>query len=212
MLKMGFSQRWVSLVMKCVESVTFSFLLNEEPKGLFRPTRGLCQGDPISPYLFLFCAKGLSYLLDQTTRTGRLHRHRICRGAPVISHLLFADETMIFCQADESQADEVKDILSKYEDASGQQINFHKSQVVFSKGTPQARRDNIPLQLDIREVLAHDKYLGLPTYVGRSKKKSLVSVKDRVSKRLHRCMNRYLSWAVGKCLLKLLRKPSRCML
>ena len=78
MLKMGFSRRWVSLVMKCVDSATCSFLLNGEPRGFVRPTRGLRQGDPISPYLFLFCTEGLSYLLDHATRTGRLHGHRIC--------------------------------------------------------------------------------------------------------------------------------------
>jgi len=63
MLKLGFSANWVNLVMRCVESATFSFLINGEPRGFLKPTRELCRGDPISPYLFLFCAEGLSYLL-----------------------------------------------------------------------------------------------------------------------------------------------------
>ena len=86
---------------------------------------------------------------------------------------------MIFYKADETQANEVKHILSQYEVALSYQINFNKSQVVFSKGIPQDQRNSILIKLDIREVLAHDKCLGLPTNVGRSKKKPFLASKTK---------------------------------
>lgn len=63
MEKLGFHDRWISLMMMCIKSVSYSMLLNGEPKGLIHPTRGIRQGDPISPYLFLLCGEGLSAML-----------------------------------------------------------------------------------------------------------------------------------------------------
>ena len=59
-LKMGFQESWVVLVMECITTVTYSILVNGEPKGLITPSRGLREGDPLSPYLFLFCVEGLN--------------------------------------------------------------------------------------------------------------------------------------------------------
>jgi hypothetical protein len=89
LLKLGFHERWVALVMMCVTSVTYSIMLNGEQKGFIRPGRGLCQGDLLSSYLFLICTEGLSALLRKAERDSILHGISICWGGPRVSHLFF---------------------------------------------------------------------------------------------------------------------------
>lgn len=87
MKKMGFHDNWISLMMMCVTTVLDSVLINEEPKGRITPSRGLRQGDPISPFLFLLCVKGLTAMLKKEEAVGHIKGIAVCRGAPRISHL-----------------------------------------------------------------------------------------------------------------------------
>ena len=95
MLKLGFNATWVRWIMTCVSSVRYSVRFNGVLSKPFQPTRGLRQGDPLSPYLFLFVADALSIILQKEAELGRVEELRISRNAPGISHLLF--ETMRFC-------------------------------------------------------------------------------------------------------------------
>lgn len=74
MRKMGFQEKWISLIMMCVTTISYSVLINGEPKGRIVPTRGLRQGDPISPYLFLLCVGGLSVMLRRDDNGEYLRR------------------------------------------------------------------------------------------------------------------------------------------
>jgi hypothetical protein len=96
--RMGFDEVWVRWMMMCVSTVNYSVLLNFEKLGPIVPGRGLRQGDPLSPYLFILVAEGLTALMKQAVGTGTIHGMRICRGAPVVSHLLFADDCFLFCR------------------------------------------------------------------------------------------------------------------
>jgi hypothetical protein len=91
------------------------------------PTRGLRQGDPISPYLFLICAAGFSSLLNAAEERGDLTGVRVCQNAPSINHLLFADDSLLLLKADERSAGYLQNVLSLYEKCSGQTINKEKS-------------------------------------------------------------------------------------
>ena len=99
MRKLGFSNRWIKIVLSCVSTVSYSILINGEPKGRIIPSRGLRQGDPLSPYLFILCAEGLSSLIQAATNENFLHGVVVARGAPKISHLFFADDSLLFCKA-----------------------------------------------------------------------------------------------------------------
>ena len=127
--------------MGCVTTSSFSICLNGKAYGNFKPTRGLRQGDPLSPYLFFICAEAFTSLLAREEELGRLHGVSICRSAPSISHLLFADDSLVFCQAKQEEVQMTSDVLDLYAMASGQCINFEKSYVYFSSNTSRVQRD-----------------------------------------------------------------------
>ncbi|XP_074293073.1 secreted RxLR effector protein 78-like [Silene latifolia] len=99
---MGFDGGWVYNVMRCVESVSFKVLINGSPSDVFVPERGIRQEDPLSPYLFIICAEFLSSLICRRVEAGMLHGIQIAPQAPVISHLFFADDSIIFMKANEN--------------------------------------------------------------------------------------------------------------
>jgi hypothetical protein len=101
LLKMGFAVRWVDMIMSCVESVRFSVKLNGLNSESFLPSRGLRQGDPLSPYLFLFCVEGFSALLCQAQAEARLAGVSFGRDGQTVTHLLFADDSVVFLEASE---------------------------------------------------------------------------------------------------------------
>lgn len=92
MERFGFARIWIDTIMQYVSTVHYSFLVRGKPRGFVVPTRGLRQGDPLSPYLFLLAAEGFSALLQQKQSVGLLPGISICPQAPHINHLLFADD------------------------------------------------------------------------------------------------------------------------
>ncbi|KMS98119.1 hypothetical protein BVRB_4g095640 [Beta vulgaris subsp. vulgaris] len=202
MLKLGFCVDWVRRVMECLSSVTYAFKLNGRVEGHIIPSRGLRQGDPLSPYLFLLCAEAFSALLSKAADDGRIHGARVCRSGPRISHLFFADDSILFSRATLQECSVVAEILSTYERASGQKINFDKSEVSFSKHVDTNRRVAIRSLFGVREVEKHEKYLGLPTVIGRSKKVIFSVLKERVWKKLQGWKEKLLSRAGKEVLLK----------
>ena len=112
---------------------TYSVLINGDPQGHITPTRGIKQGDPFSPYLFLLCAEGLSSMLRKATENRELHGITSHRGGVKISHLLFADDRLLFCEATLGECHLLLEILAKYEAASRQAINRQKSSLLFSR-------------------------------------------------------------------------------
>jgi hypothetical protein len=131
MRKLGFHDRWISIMMACVRSVRYQVRFNSEDTYMFVPTRGLRQGDPLSPYLFLLCAEGLSSLLLYEEEVGGIDGLRVCRNAPSVSHLLFADDSLILMKADITNATSLQHILDTYCANSGQMVSLAKSSIFF---------------------------------------------------------------------------------
>ena len=133
MQKMGFEEKWISLIMMCVTTASFSVLINGEPRGTITPSRGLRQGDPISPYLFLLCTEGLTTLLRKKEAVGLIRGVAVSRLAPSISHLFFVNDCIIFCRATMEECRQLASVLEVYEKESRQKLNREKTSLFFSK-------------------------------------------------------------------------------
>ncbi|KAK4387856.1 hypothetical protein Sango_2392200 [Sesamum angolense] len=137
-------------------------MLGGKQFGSLKPERGLRQWDPLSPYLFLLYTESFSSLLQNVEREGHLRGVAVCRGAPSITHLLFADDTLIFYQASPQSSHTIKGVLETYRRASGQEINFSKSSVAFSRNTNEELCLSVVSDLTIRRENKMELYLGLP--------------------------------------------------
>jgi hypothetical protein len=120
----------------------------------------------------MICTEAFSCLLLAAETTGKLSGIKVCQNAPSINHLLFADDSLLLLKANEWSANHLQNILSLYEDCSGQTINKDKSSVMFSKNTKNAEKSQVMLVLNISTEAYNEKYLGLPIYMGKSKKQT----------------------------------------
>lgn len=152
MIKFGFSELWIARILELITSVSYSFSRNGSNFGDVIPYRGIRQGDPISPYIYIMCAEGLSAIIRRNEDMSLLHGCSIARDAPKISHLLFADDCYFFFRANKMEASVMRRILDRYANISCQMINFSKSLVTSSKNTSGDKQEEVCQQLGVREV------------------------------------------------------------
>jgi len=176
--------------------------VNGDLSDIFVPRRGLRQGDPLSPYLFLLCAETFSALLKEGECDGSLAGVKICHSVPSISHLLFVDDSLILIRATEGDSRQLQTILQLYEQCSGQMINKVKSAVLFSMNTKPQQKQVVSNILQVTKETISERYLGLLVHVGHSKTGIFAYLKERIWKRMQGWNEKFLSWAGKEILVK----------
>ena len=188
--------------METVRTVSYSILINGSPRGFIKPTRGIRQEDPLSPYLFLLVFEGLNGLINKSVAMSDLQGFSLCKYGPQISHLFFVDDSMIFCRAKMGDVQALQSALTLYEKASGQKVNGAKTNLFFGKSVPDSTKIALKNFLGVPKIKEYEKYLGLPAVVGKNKRESLIYIKERIWSKLQGWKEKLLSQAGREVLLK----------
>ncbi|XP_068339108.1 uncharacterized protein [Pyrus communis] len=202
MERMGFCSRWRSLISGCLSSVQFAVLLNGQAGAPFVPSRGIRQGDPLSPYLFILVGEVLSKMIQGAVGQGRLEGVKMGGSGPVISHLFFADDTLLFLRADQKNCRNLRHLIESFCVASGQKVNLMKSSVFFGVNVPKGIANQLGGSLGMAVVNNPGTYLGVPAIWGRSKQRGLAYVKGRIMEKLQGWKQSSLSRAGKEVLIK----------
>ncbi|KAM1777719.1 hypothetical protein ACFX11_044342 [Malus domestica] len=166
MAKLGFAPLFCSWIKECISSTSVSIIINGTPTGFIVPERGLRQGDPLSPYLFLLCTKGLSMLIRSGLETSAINGYRVSPAGNPITHLFFADDSVLFGNATVEEALAILNILKTYARGSGQELNLSKSSIFFGSKIPNGTRLEIGRTMGIQCKAGFGKYLGLQADFG----------------------------------------------
>ncbi|XP_026407200.1 uncharacterized protein LOC113302475 [Papaver somniferum] len=169
MRNFGFSEEWCNLINQCINTVSSLVLVNGVPGYQFVPSRGLRQGDPLSPYLFIVCMEVLSRAISNVEESNLIHGIKIAFNAPPISHLLFADDLLVFSSANLLEGENILKLFTDFSNASGQLINFENSGIFFNTNSYQDTIDTVNNILGVRRIALNDKYLGSPLFTHISK-------------------------------------------
>lgn len=132
----SFPPKITKLIMACISTVTYQFLVNGKPSRSFKHRRGIRQGDPISPYIFILCANILSGLLHNESSANLIHGLLVARNAPKITHIFFADDNILCPRANLKADGSILQTLQRYQQASGQLVSLEKYEVSYSRNMP----------------------------------------------------------------------------
>ena len=190
----GFSEKWRRWIRCCISTFKFSILINGCPFDFFGSSRGLQQGDPLSPFLFDIVMEALSRMLVAATATGQFSSLTVGNEASslmLVSHLLFADDTLVFCDFDNTHIIALCGILFRFEEMLGLRINLGKSELVPVGDVP-----NLHELVEIfgcRESALPLKYLGLLFGVSFKDKTIWNPILEKMERRLVSWKRLYLS-------------------
>ncbi|GKV29990.1 hypothetical protein SLEP1_g38860 [Rubroshorea leprosula] len=183
MRRLGFGEKWRLWIKECLQTASVSVLVNGSPTEEFKMEKGLRQGDPIAPFLFLIVAKGLNVLIESAVNKELFQGIPVGSGDLNISHLQFADDTVIMGKAEPSNIKAVKGILRWFELISGLKINFNKS-VLYSCCVSDEWRRMTAANLNCKSGKFPFTYLGMPIGDSMCRRKPWIPVIDNFNKKL----------------------------
>lgn len=188
--------------MQCITTISISVKFNGEQLNYFHPTRGIQQGDPLLPYLFILMANMMTTLIHQAIHMGNLKGIQLNRWCPTLTHLFFADDAIFFLDGSVQECQELANILNQYCFATGQAINRNKSGIFFSKGCLDRLKDNLAQEIRIPTLAKIGKYLGIPSDWGQSKRDMFAWILRRVNAKLDGWKERLISKGGKEILIK----------
>lgn len=188
----------VTWIKECITTPRFSIAINGELAGFFPGKKGLRQGDSISPYLFIIAMEALSKMLDQAVEVGEIRLHPKCQE-PRITHLLFADDLLVFSDGSRHSITGIKKVLSIFKEWSGLDMNAQKTEIFFG-GYSEIEAAVIADLSGFKIGSFPTRYLGLPLNPSRISYGTLQPFIERITSKLHCWTVRTLSFA-GKVTL-----------
>ncbi|RVX03908.1 putative ribonuclease H protein [Vitis vinifera] len=211
---MGFGAKWISWIQWCIGTVNFSVLINGTSSGFFKSSRGLRQGDPLSPYLFVIVMEDLSCLLKRAKEGGFLSGWQLSGrggGGVEITHLLFADDTLVFCEPSTDQVSYLSWLLMWFEAMSGLKVNLDKSEIIAVGRVENV--EEVALEFGCKVSRLPSTYLGLPLGARFKEVATWDGVEERLRKRLSIWKRQYISKGGRMTLIRstLSSMPIYCM-
>lgn len=195
----GFSERFQRLIFSCLSSVTYSVLINRSCVGEVEPARGLRQGDPLAPYLFILCTDILSRLLEANPNVQGI---KVGQNSLAISHFLYADDLLLARRENIRSARAIWECLDLFFRWSRQQVNRKKSSILFSARMSREGNRQIYDMWGLRGMKESSIYLGNALVLGKNHRKEFGKLNDRVQNRLEEWQSKLLSKADKATLIK----------
>lgn len=183
-----------SLVWRIMSNNWYSIIINGDRHGFFHSTRGLKQGDPLSPAIFILGAEVLSRMLNLIHQNPMYSGFKMEPKGPQINHLSFADDVIIFTSTDRHSMKLIMNTLEVYEHTSDQLINKEKSHFMVPANTSQDIINNIQEVTGFSQKDSPITYLGCPLYIGRQRIIYYSQLVEKVSKKICGWQARILSY------------------
>ncbi|XP_057444772.1 uncharacterized protein LOC130737018 [Lotus japonicus] len=213
LLEVGLEQQLCDLILNCVSLSSFQIMFNGSKTDSFTPTRGIRQGDPLSPYLFVLCMERLAHHIQREVDNSNWKPIYLSKHGPPITHLFFADDLLLFGEAYPPQVNIMMKCLDEFSKASGQKVSKNKSHMFIS---PNVHRDEAHFLSRLAGIhLTSDlgKYLGVPLLHKAPTRATYNFILEKAQKRLSSWKASTLSLAGRVTLAKsvVASLPSYCM-
>lgn len=195
MKHVGLPPLWVNLILDVFSSTMMHVLWNDEITGAFKPSQGIRQGDPLSPYLFILCMERLSQIIHREVEEGCGVPFRPTRNGSGISHMFFADDLMFFAEASTTQIQHIMHLLGDFGKQSGQLINVGKSLLFCSGNVNSILQEELAQISGIEATTDLGIYLRDPIIHGQVKRSTYDNILIKMKKKLVKWKSKLLSLA-----------------